>query len=137
MNHRDVIQKVRAILPEPAIAGYFFDWSSNGRVSPVFITLIPHSDGTVTATYGDMRERIIPVVDDAGNPRVFPDEASACEWAWQGLQEALRPPIPLTAEQKARFTANGEEKRRRRAERNAQWKAEHGVIHGMGNLRNA
>ena len=112
--------------------GYLLHWAADGRPLPTFISLIPHTNGTVTATQGDMRERIIPVVDEEGNRRVFPDEASACEWAWHEIQLARRPPTELTAEQQARFAANGEEKRRRRAERNAQWKAEHGDIDGNG-----
>ena len=132
MEHSELYQRIATVVEEQVTAGYLLHWAADGHPLPTFISLIPHANGTVTATQGDLRERIIPVVDDAGNPRVFPDESSACEWAWQEIQSARRPPTILTAEQQARFAANGEEQRRRRGERNAQWKAEHGDTHGNG-----
>ena len=126
MNHHDLFERVKALLPEPALASYFVHWASNGRPAPTFISLIPHTDGTVTAMQGDMRERIIPVLDDEGKRRVFVDEASACEWAWSEVLQARRPAPVYSQEEEARFLANGDAKRRLFEEQERTWYAEHG-----------
>ena len=124
MNHRQLLEKIAELLPEPSQAGYFVHWAADGRPVPTFISLIPHADGTVTATQGDMRERVIPVLDGTGNPRVFPDETSACEWAWREVVIARTPSPPMSPAQVAENRANGDEKRRLMAERLARWRAE-------------
>lgn len=124
MDHRQLLQKIEQLLPEPSQAGYFLHWAADGRPVPTFITLLPQADGTITATQGDFRERIIPVLDEAGNTRVFADEASACEWAWRQIVSAREPSPPISSEQAASNRANGDEKRRLMEERLVRWRAD-------------
>ncbi|MFK3669990.1 hypothetical protein ACI2IX_07435 [Leifsonia aquatica] len=72
--------------------------------------------GTYTATYGDLRETTTPVTDAEGHELWFPDEDSACEWAWERIQEARAPRPPMDPDQQARDKASGDEIRRRAAE---------------------
>lgn len=126
MNHDELFGRVRDLLPDPDSAAYFLHWGSDGKAWPTFISLLPQADGTVLATQGDMRERIIPVLDETGQRRVFPDEASACEWAWTEIQIARRPQRSYSQAELERWRLQGEEKARLRAERERQWLAERG-----------
>lgn len=68
---------------------YAISWVPDGRPSPTLVALIPHRDGTVTATVGDLRESVEPVTNEDGTIRVFANEAAACDWAWSNLEPSL------------------------------------------------
>lgn len=109
MDHRELYTKVKGLLVEPAMYSYFIRSASDGQPGTAFINLIPHHDATVIATLGDNRMRIAPVTNEDGSRRVFPDEASACEWAWAEIQEARTPPPTPTPEQAQRARTSGRE----------------------------
>lgn len=125
MDHFELYKRIATVVEEQATVGYLLQWAANGRPLPTFISLIPHPDGTVTATYGELRERIIPVVDEYGARRVFADEASACEWAWQEIECARRPPRPRAEAEKAKAVRDGENITQQVAKLNRRWKAAH------------
>lgn len=72
----------------PDFGGYLIDIARTGRPSSAFLTLIPHRDGSWTATQGDFRSKVETVIGADGAPARFPDEDSACRWAWQKIQSA-------------------------------------------------
>lgn len=109
MDHQELYARVKGLLEEPAMYGYFIRWASDGLPGTAFINLLPQHDGTVIATYGDNRMKIEPVTNEDGGRRVFPNEASACEWAWAEIQEARTPPATPTPEQTERALASGRE----------------------------
>ena len=78
---------------------YAIDWVAGGRPSPTLVALIPQGNGTVTATVGDLREKVEPVTNDDGSIRVFASEDEACEWAWGYLEPSLSSSPKYTAEQ--------------------------------------
>lgn len=123
MNHEELFERIKGLLPEGAQAGYFLEWARDGRPVPTYICLLPRADGTVIATQGDLRTRAIPVLDENGQRRVFSDEANACEWAWEMIVLARASGPPINAEQRARNLVNGDEQRRLMAERLRRWEA--------------
>ncbi len=100
VNHRG-LQKLGAELVSPDFLPYMFAWVTGGKPSPAALSLIPQRNGTVTATFGDLRLKVEPVLDADGAVRVFANESEACEWAWAWLQEARTPP-PLRSEAEER-----------------------------------
>jgi hypothetical protein len=114
MNYEELKEKV-ATLPgmDSASVPYLLTRTFTGEANTSLLTLVAHRDGTYTATQGDNRSRIIPVVDADGHEVRFANEDSACEWAWSFLVEA-RGRIPsYSAEQRAQWAAAGAEIQRR------------------------
>lgn len=79
-----------------------------GEPSPSGLSLVMHRGGTYTATYGDNRDRVVPATDADGRELRFPDEDSACEWAWEIIQRSREPRPQMDPEQRARAVAAGE-----------------------------
>jgi hypothetical protein len=89
VNFEELVQKVEN-LPNVGqdFGSYLIDISRTGRPSSAFVTLIPHRDGSWTATQGDFREKVETVIGTDGAPVRFPDEDAACRWAWQKIKSA-------------------------------------------------
>lgn len=92
---------------------YAISWVPSGRPSPTLVALIPRSDGSVTATVGDLREKVEPVTNEDGSIRVFPDEDAACDWAWANLEPSLTYSPQYTPEQMERALRSVEDQQRR------------------------
>lgn len=116
MDHNELYRKVRAILPDPEQYGYLIRRVTDGSPTPVGISLIPNSNGTVIATTGDNRTKVTPVLNSDGSRRIFEDEPSACEWAWQRIQLERVPPPTYSAERMAEMIANGRDQIERLAQ---------------------
>jgi len=116
MNHEELIARLARIAPDPGFVSYMFTWADNGQPAATLVSLIPHDDGTVTATEGDLRTRAEAVTDDSGGVRIFPNEATACDWAWEQLRHVGAPAPTYSAEQNARAAASREEQLRRAGE---------------------
>jgi hypothetical protein len=97
----------RAFLP------YVFAWVTAGPPSPTLISLIPQPNGTVTATRGDLRQKTEPVLTESGELRIFPDEPSACAWAWQQLRGGLAAAPAYSPDQAREARASGDAQRAR------------------------
>jgi len=89
VNFEDLVEKVES-LPNVGenFGSYLIDIARTGRPSSAFLTLIPHPDGSWTATQGDFRSKVETVVGTDGAPVHFPDEDAACQWAWQKIKSA-------------------------------------------------
>lgn len=92
---------------------YAIAWVPHGRPSPTLVALIPHRDGTVTATVGDLREKVEPVRNADGSVRVFENEDAACDWAWENLEPSLTWSPHYTPEQDEAARRSAREQRRR------------------------
>ncbi|MFJ3393126.1 hypothetical protein [Leifsonia aquatica] len=114
MNFNELVDKVAA-LPgvDHATVPYLVTRALDGVPTTSGLTLVAHPDGTYTATYGDLRTRIIPATDPHGRELRFSDEDSACEWAWTYIQDARGGEPNYDAEQRARDEAAGAEIQRR------------------------
>ncbi|MFJ4166169.1 hypothetical protein ACIPY5_11490 [Microbacterium sp. NPDC089698] len=110
MDHHELQSRVRDLV-SVEFAPYMFAWVEDSQPSSVFLSLISHDDGTVTATRGDLRDKIEPWLDEDGTPVRFPDESAACDWAWREIQAARALPDAQSAAERARTLANGEQKR--------------------------
>lgn len=109
MKYAELEQRLLA-LPKvgKSFLPYVVAWVADGRPSPTLIALIPHRDGTVTATFGDLREKIETVTNEDGSIRVFPNEDAACDWAWRNLEPSLAHSPHYTTEQKERAARSAE-----------------------------
>lgn len=89
MNFEELAERVEG-LPNVgrSFGGYLIDIARTGRPSSAFLTLIPHRDGSWTATRGDLRSKFETVIGTDGAPVRFPDEDAACRWAWQKIESA-------------------------------------------------
>lgn len=87
MKFDELVRKVED-LPSvgPSGVGFLLDIARKGRPSSAFITLIPHRDGSWSATRGDLREKVETLRGSDGTPVRFPDESSACRWAWEKIR---------------------------------------------------
>jgi hypothetical protein len=114
MKYQELLDKV-ATLPDvtPQGVSYFVTRTFTGEPNTSVLTLVAHRDGTYTATYGDLRTRIISATDPEGRELRFPDEDSACDWAWEYLREARGHVPTYSAEQRARWEAAGADVQRR------------------------
>ncbi|MFT4260764.1 hypothetical protein [Microbacterium sp.] len=113
-TYEELEARVAAKLRDPRSLHYFISCVRAGTpLSPTSITLIRHRGGRFTATRGDDRDSVEPVLDDAGEPMVFPDEAAACAWAWEKLKNVGNRFPKLTPEQEARGAASGAAQRAR------------------------
>jgi hypothetical protein len=92
---------------------YLVTLATNGVPTTAGLTLVRHSDGSFTATIGDLRTRIIPVTDSAGNELRFPSEDSACDWAWEYIEKARGRTPTYDPDLLARAAAANAEARRR------------------------
>jgi len=114
MKYDELVEKA-ATLPrmDRASVPYLVTRVFGGHPNTSLLTLIAHPDGAYTATHGDRRTKASPMTDSNGRELRFPDEDSACDWAWEYLQEA-RGRIPsYDADQRARDEAAGAEVQRR------------------------
>ncbi|WP_162819175.1 hypothetical protein [Leifsonia aquatica] len=114
MKYEELVEKA-ATLPrmDRDSVPYLVTRVFGGDPNTSLLTLIAHRDGTYSAAHGDLRTKAVPMTDADGRELRFPDEDSACDWAWGYLQEA-RGRIPTyDAEQRARDEAAGAEVRRR------------------------
>ena len=117
MKYKELVDRVAAMPGmDRASVPYLITRSRWGDPSPSAFGLVAHRGGTYTATYGDNREKTTPVTDAEGRELRFPDEDSACEWAWERIQEARAPRPPMDPDQRARDVAAGDEIHRRWAE---------------------
>ncbi len=89
MNFEELVQKVES-LPNVGqdFGGYLVDIARTGRPTSAFVTLVPHRDGSWTATQGDLREKVETVTSSDGAPVRFPNEDAACRWAWEKVRAA-------------------------------------------------
>lgn len=117
MKYRELVDRVTR-LPNvgTSFCPYVIQWSFDGPPTTAMYTLIPHSDGTFTASEGDLREKTEPVLDADGSVRIFRNEDAACEWAWGAIRAARIPPPGYTAEQTERALKSAAEQHRRYAE---------------------
>lgn len=114
MNYQELVERV-AGLPQigESTRPYLLQRSDDGRPTAAFITLIPHADGTVTASRGDLRDKSEPVRTTNGSERVFADEDAACQWAWAEIRDAREPAPQYSAEQMQRAHESADAQRRR------------------------
>ncbi|WP_146035549.1 hypothetical protein [Microbacterium testaceum] len=91
---------------------YFLTISRSGRSTSAFITLMPHNDGTWTATIGDLRDGSEIARDDGGAPLIFADEDAACRWAVAKVRRARSKP-PTDPEKLAQAMKDGDAIERR------------------------
>jgi hypothetical protein len=90
MKYAELKQRLAALPRVGAdFVPYVISWVPDGRPRPTLVALIPHVDGTVTATVGDLREKVEPVTNADGSVRVFRSEDEACDWAWEDLLPSL------------------------------------------------
>lgn len=92
---------------------YAIAWVPSGRPSPTLAALIPHRDGTVTATIGDLRLDVQQVTNGDGSIRVFPNEDAACDWAWERLAPSLSSSPHYSPEDDERARRSAEDQQRR------------------------
>jgi hypothetical protein len=104
-----------AALPEvsKSFVPYAIDWVTSGKPSPTLVALIPHRDGTVTATVSDLRESVEPVTNEDGSVRVFENEDEACDWAWERLASSLTSRPKYSPEQIERARRSAQDQQRR------------------------
>jgi hypothetical protein len=114
MKFNDLVDRVAA-LPgvDRSTVPYLVTRALYGVPTTSGLTLVVHPDGSYTATYGDLRTRIIPANDPKGRELRFTDEDSACEWAWKYIQDARGDDQTYNADQRVQDEAAGAEIQRR------------------------
>lgn len=114
MKYAELTQRMSALpAVSPSFMPYAIAWVPDGRPNPTLVALIPHRDGTVTATVGDLREKVEPVTNADDSVRVFANEDAACDWAWDHLVPSLTDKPHYTPEQDERDLRSAERQRRR------------------------
>lgn len=94
------------LVPTPSGASYLLSHADEGdTISSVHLTLVRRRDGTYYATQGDDRDGYTYRTDDQGNLLEFSGEEAACQWAWEQLKEARKPPPPRSLEDQTRIDA--------------------------------
>jgi len=114
MNYAELEQRLAA-LPKvgTSFLPYVIAWVPDGRPSPTLVALIPHRDGTVTATVGDLRLDVQPVTNDDGSIRFFANEDAACDWAWERLAPSLSNSPHYSPEEDERARRSAQDQLRR------------------------
>jgi len=108
MKYAELQQRVAATAKSgESFVRYAIAWVPTGRPSPTLVALIPQKDGTVTATVGDLREKVEPVTNEDGSIRVFANEDEACDWAWENLAPSLTYSPHYTTEQTEKALRSG------------------------------
>ena len=99
VNHRE-LQKLVAELVSPDFLPYMFAWVTGGKPSPAALSLIPQRNGTVTATFGDLRLKVEPVTmtqGERGAVMTVDEARRAIEREglsgvlWEGMQDGSIP----------------------------------------------
>lgn len=117
MKYEELKERVAATLREPSGIAYYLSYSKPGeQVAPTAIAIAEQSDGSYLVCEGDLRQKTSIALDSSGKPLVFPDEDSACDWAWGRLRDAGSTPPPRSPQQQAQAEASGDEQRRRAQE---------------------
>lgn len=114
MNFEELEEKVRQRVGDET-APYILSRAPANDPLTTSLCLLVNSDGTYSATRGDLRTITRLVRDEVGNALVFPNEQAACEWAWQVLEPNLGKKPQYTAEQIAAARASGDAQRERYA----------------------
>lgn len=93
----------------------------DGKPIPTVICLVQHDDGHFTATRGDLRTTVRPILNEAGEELTFPHEADACAWAWQDVEPGLGVTPSFSLEEERETLASGDRQRARREQRLREW----------------
>lgn len=114
MNFHELEEKVRQRVGGET-APYIISRAPASDPLTTTLCILVNSDGTYSATRGDLRAITRPARDEAGNPLVFANEQEACEWAWQILEPSLGEKPEYTADQVAAARVSGDAQRDRYA----------------------
>lgn len=89
MDYEELVEKFQG-LPNvgSSLVSYLIDIARTERPSSAFLALVPHRDGIWSATQSDLRDKVKTVIGADGAPVRFPDEDSACRWAWEKIKIA-------------------------------------------------
>jgi len=121
MKYSELKEKI-AEKVDPSALGYVISFVRDEKQIPTGICISQRKDGTFIVTRGDLRTIADPVLDDAGEVKIFATEDAACDWVWNDIGPTVGKKVRYTEEQEQRFKESGDRQRERFAQIMAQYK---------------